>query len=100
MDQLELSKYKFTNFVHIYIYIYIYIYIIHNRQYIIINNTYILFLSYFRMAKTAISKGLQMPITDGFEIEKQCYNTVVDSKDRIEGLAAFGTKRMPIYQGV
>ncbi|XP_003487962.1 methylglutaconyl-CoA hydratase, mitochondrial [Bombus impatiens] len=53
-----------------------------------------------KMAKTAISKGLQMPITDGFEIEKQCYNTVVDSKDRIEGLAAFGTKRMPIYQGV
>lgn len=52
------------------------------------------------MAKTAISKGLQMPITDGFEIEKQCYNTVVNSKDRIEGLAAFGTKRMPIYQGV
>lgn len=92
MDQLELSKYKFTNLV--------YINIIHNKQYIIINNTHILFLSYFRMAKTAISKGLQMPITDGFEIEKQCYNTVVDSKDRIEGLAAFGTKRMPIYQGV
>lgn len=90
MDQLELSKYKFTNLV--------YINIIHNKQYIIINNT--LILSYFRMAKTAISKGLQMPITDGFEIEKQCYNTVVDSKDRIEGLAAFGTKRMPIYQGV
>lgn len=90
MDQLELSKYKFTNLV--------YINIIHNKQYIIINNS--LILSYFRMAKTAISKGLQMPITDGFEIEKQCYNTVVDSKDRIEGLAAFGTKRMPIYQGV
>ncbi|XP_071873051.1 methylglutaconyl-CoA hydratase, mitochondrial [Bombus fervidus] len=53
-----------------------------------------------KMAKAAISKSLQVPITDGFEIEKQCYNTVIHSKDRIEGIAAFGMKRMPIYQGV
>lgn len=53
-----------------------------------------------KMAKTAISQGLQVPVTDGFEIEKQCYNKVVNTKDRIEGLAAFASKRIPIYQGV
>ena len=52
------------------------------------------------MAKTAISQGLQVPVTDGFEIEKQCYNKVVNTKDRIEGLAAFASKRIPIYQGI
>lgn len=52
------------------------------------------------MAKTAMSKGLQVSITDGLEVEKQCYSKVVDTKDRIEGLAAFVTKRIPIYQGM
>ncbi|KOC65835.1 Enoyl-CoA hydratase domain-containing protein 2, mitochondrial [Habropoda laboriosa] len=53
-----------------------------------------------KVAKTAISKGLQVPITDGLEIEKQCYAKTVDTKDRIEGLAAFAAKRIPIYQGM
>ncbi|CAL7941255.1 unnamed protein product [Xylocopa violacea] len=53
-----------------------------------------------RMAKAAISKGLQVPITDGLEIEKQCYRKVIDTQDRIEGLAAFAAKRTPIYQGM
>ncbi|CAK9799745.1 Methylglutaconyl-CoA hydratase, mitochondrial [Anthophora quadrimaculata] len=53
-----------------------------------------------KVAKTAISKGLQVSITDGLEIEKQCYAKIVDTKDRVEGLAAFAAKRMPIYQGM
>ncbi|XP_043790212.1 methylglutaconyl-CoA hydratase, mitochondrial [Apis laboriosa] len=53
-----------------------------------------------KMAKTAMSKGFQVSITDGLEVEKQCYSKVVDTKDRIEGLAAFITKRIPIYQGM
>ncbi|XP_034181398.2 methylglutaconyl-CoA hydratase, mitochondrial [Osmia lignaria lignaria] len=53
-----------------------------------------------RVAKTAISKGLQGSITDGLEIEEQCYNEIVHSKDRLEGLAAFAAKRMPVYQGM
>ncbi|CAK9833193.1 Methylglutaconyl-CoA hydratase, mitochondrial [Anthophora retusa] len=53
-----------------------------------------------KVAKTAISKGLQVSITDGLEIEKQCYAKIVDTKDRVEGLTAFAAKRMPIYQGM
>ncbi|XP_076757160.1 methylglutaconyl-CoA hydratase, mitochondrial [Xylocopa sonorina] len=53
-----------------------------------------------KMAKSAISKGLQVPITDGLEIEKQCYRKVIETQDRIEGLAAFAAKRIPIYQGM
>ncbi|XP_017880307.1 methylglutaconyl-CoA hydratase, mitochondrial [Ceratina calcarata] len=53
-----------------------------------------------KMAKTAISQGLQVPIKDGFEIEKECYSKVVDTRDRIEGLAAFVSKRLPVYQGM
>lgn len=52
------------------------------------------------MAKAAISKGLQGSITDGLEIEEQYYNEIVHSKDRLEGLAAFAAKRMPVYQGM
>lgn len=53
-----------------------------------------------KVAKTAISKGLQVPIKDGLEIEEQCYSEIIHSKDRLEGLAAFAAKRMPVYQGV
>ncbi|XP_076669990.1 methylglutaconyl-CoA hydratase, mitochondrial [Andrena cerasifolii] len=53
-----------------------------------------------KVAKVAISTGIEVPITDGFEIENQCYSEVVDTKDRIEGLTAFVTKRVPVYQGV
>ena len=52
-----------------------------------------------KVAKVAISTGIEVPITDGFEIEHQCYSKVVDTKDRIEGLTAYATKRVPVYQG-
>lgn len=53
-----------------------------------------------KVAKAAITKGIQGTIADGLEIETQCYNEIVHTKDRIEGLAAFAAKRMPVYQGV
>ncbi|XP_054010785.1 methylglutaconyl-CoA hydratase, mitochondrial [Hylaeus anthracinus] len=53
-----------------------------------------------KVAKVAISKGLEVSIVDGLEIERQCYNKIVDTKDRIEGLTAFVTKRVPVYQGI
>lgn len=52
------------------------------------------------MAKVAISKGFEVPIMDGLEIERQCYNKIMDTQDRIEGLAAFVSKRVPVYQGM
>lgn len=52
-----------------------------------------------RMAKVAITKGIEVPIEDGFEIEKKCYAELIDTEDRLEGLTAFTTKRVPIYRG-
>lgn len=47
----------------------------------------------------AISKGTEVSLEDGMKIEGQCYSKLVDTKDRIEGLAAFAAKRVPVYQG-
>lgn len=55
---------------------------------------------YFRLAKVAINKGMEVPIEDGFEIEKQCVSQLLETQDRIEGLAAFTAKRVPIYRGL
>ena len=54
---------------------------------------------FFRLAKVAISKGIEVPIEDGFEIEKKCVSQLLDTEDRIEGLAAFSAKRVPVYRG-
>ncbi|XP_014203870.1 enoyl-CoA hydratase domain-containing protein 2, mitochondrial-like [Copidosoma floridanum] len=52
-----------------------------------------------RMAKVAISKGMEVPLEDGYGIEKQCYAQLLNTEDRIEGLQAFHSKRPPIYRG-
>lgn len=59
-----------------------------------------IFSIYFRLAKVAISKGVEVPIEDGFEIEKQCVSQLLETQDRVEGLAAFTAKRIPIYRGL
>lgn len=51
------------------------------------------------MAKAAITKGFDVPINDGLEVEKECYGQLLNTRDRVEGLAAFAAKRVPIYQG-
>lgn len=43
---------------------------------------------------------MEMSIEDGLEIEKQCYNKVINTEDRLEGLSAFIAKRVPIYKGI
>ncbi|XP_070152840.1 methylglutaconyl-CoA hydratase, mitochondrial [Polyergus mexicanus] len=53
-----------------------------------------------RLAKVAISKGMEVSLEEGLEIEKQCYSKIVNTKDRLEGLTAFVAKRVPVYQGV
>lgn len=57
-------------------------------------------LFFHRLAKVAISKGIEVPIDDGMEIEKQCYSQLLDTEDRLEGLAAFAAKRVPVYRGL
>lgn len=52
-----------------------------------------------RVAKVAISQGVEMDKTSGMKLEEQCYAQVIPTKDRIEGLTAFREKRKPVYTG-
>ena len=53
-----------------------------------------------RMAKQAINKGIEVDLQTGLDVEEGCYDTVLTSEDRIEGLKAFQEKRKPNYKGV
>lgn len=52
-----------------------------------------------RAAKTAIDVGAQVDIESGLDVERLSYQTILHTKDRLEGLAAFAEKRKPVYQG-
>lgn len=52
-----------------------------------------------RAAKAAIDGGAALPLAQGLEVETRAYATVVHTKDRLEGLAAFAGKRRPVYKG-
>lgn len=52
-----------------------------------------------KMVKKAINKGIEVDIGTGLAIEEACYNQLIPTKDRTEGLQAFKEKRKPIYQG-
>jgi enoyl-CoA hydratase len=50
-------------------------------------------------AKRAIDEGLGVPLAQGLELERRCYETTLATEDRQEGLRAFAEKRAPRYQG-
>jgi len=50
-------------------------------------------------AKSAIQRGYGKPISEGLDIERECYDVTLSSEDRDEGLAAFAEGRPPNYQG-
>lgn len=51
-------------------------------------------------AKKAINRGFYASSRDeGMAIERECYDLVLNSKDRLEGLKAFAEKRKPEYKG-
>lgn len=52
-----------------------------------------------RMAKRAINGGFDMDLASALRFEEECYEQVLNTKDRLEGLAAFAEKRKPLYTG-
>jgi enoyl-CoA hydratase/carnithine racemase len=50
-------------------------------------------------AKRAIDEGFGLPIADALAVERACYEVVLSSEDRDEGLAAFAEKRKPSFKG-
>jgi enoyl-CoA hydratase/carnithine racemase len=50
-------------------------------------------------AKHAIDAGFGKPLDEGLAIERRCYEVVLASDDRNEGLRAFAEKRPPSYRG-
>ncbi len=53
-----------------------------------------------RQAKQSIHRGLQMSLADGLAFEIECYNRMVSTEDRLEGVRAFNEKRPPAFRGV
>lgn len=52
-----------------------------------------------RQAKHSIHHGLQQDLATGMQFEIEAYQRMVQSRDRVEGVAAFNEKRAPIFEG-
>jgi len=52
-----------------------------------------------RSAKEAIDRGVQVSLSEALDVEKECYERLIHTKDRLEGLAAFKEGRKPIFKG-
>ncbi|KZP00195.1 ClpP/crotonase [Calocera viscosa TUFC12733] len=52
-----------------------------------------------RAAKMSISRASELSLEDGLDFERECYQPLLTSKDRLEGLAAFQEGRVPQYKG-
>ena len=50
-------------------------------------------------AKYAINFGSETDLATGLAIESAAYWVTIPTRDRLEGLAAFGEKRKPVYKG-
>jgi methylglutaconyl-CoA hydratase len=52
-----------------------------------------------KAAKQAIDRGMEMNLADALVLESTCYETTINTEDRVEGLTAFREKRKPVYRG-
>jgi enoyl-CoA hydratase/carnithine racemase len=50
-------------------------------------------------ALAAIDGGIDLPLEAGLELERRCYEALLPTADRREGIAAFAGKRKPVYRG-
>ncbi len=53
-----------------------------------------------RAALQAMEDGADRPLPDARDREVAIYNTLIDTEDRKEGVAAFNEKRKPIFKGL
>ncbi|CAI9755338.1 unnamed protein product [Fraxinus pennsylvanica] len=51
------------------------------------------------MAKRAIDEGFEADMASALALEEDCYEQLLNTKDRLEGLAAFAERRQPKYIG-
>lgn len=52
-----------------------------------------------KQAKFAIDNGFDRDLAAGLALETKAYLQLINTKDRLEGLAAFAEKRDPVYRG-
>ena len=52
-----------------------------------------------RQAKKSIRHGAQMDLKRGLAFEIEAYHRLIDTEDRLEGVAAFNEKRKPVFKG-
>ena len=52
-----------------------------------------------RAAKKSINQGMDTDLKTGLQIEQDCYQTTLQTRDRLEGLSAFKEKRKPVFKG-
>lgn len=52
-----------------------------------------------RAAKRALNASNDLTLEGALKSEEECYHTIVNTEDRMEGLKAFVGKRKPTYQG-
>ncbi len=52
-----------------------------------------------RLAKRAVEEGADLPLPQALKKEWECYQGVLGTRDRVEGLKAFAEKRQPKFEG-
>jgi methylglutaconyl-CoA hydratase len=51
-----------------------------------------------KMAKKAVNQGAEVDMSIALSVEEECYEQVLHTQDRLEGLTAFAEKRRPVYK--